>query len=647
MGETDTAETLESAPVIRILLIEDNSGDARLVREALAEQGNTGYHIEHVTRLSAGLAVLASAGADLVLLDLSLPDSHGLDSLSRILPAAPDVPVVVMTGLDDETLAIRAVHAGAQDYLVKGQISGRALARVTRHAVERNRILSQLKHLDRLKSEFVSTVSHEMRTPLAIIREFVSLVYDGIPGPLTPEQVECLDAALRNCDRLTNLIDDLLDLAMIEAGKLKLSRRKADLQALLLQCHADFLPRCRAHDQELVLELEPELPAVLCDRSRIQQVVVNFLGNAHKFTPPRGRITLRASGHGSLVRIEVRDTGIGIAQTDQDFIFDAFTQINRREGPGPKGTGLGLTISKHIVHLHDGEISVESTRGQGSCFSFTLPVYVEGAELAAFVGDGAKVRRKDACLVLVRLAGRGMNGDRAVIPGLDSLRQVQDVAQNIFRDRDEVLLVESRSLLAFLLESGREGCLIAMGRLTEALVRRRPNARLEYTISELQEASERRDWSQLDDLSFTALRTGNARQERMRVLIVEDDASVLHHMVERLESTGLDLEIESTASGYDACIRFGELEPNLVILDLDLVEPAGREVLDSMKSTARGKSARFLAVSDARTVSRKARELGCDAFLNKSIGSEPFLKKISELLEVDEMDGHPSTSADR
>lgn len=645
MGETHTVETLESAPVIRILLIEDHSGDARLVREALAEQG-TNYRIEHVTRLSAGLAVLAAGGADLVLLDLSLPDSHGLDSLSRILPEAPEVPVIVMTGLDDETLAIRAVHEGAQDYLVKGQISGRALARVTRYAFERNRILSQLKHLDRLKSEFVSTVSHEMRTPLAIIREFVSLVYDGIPGPLTPEQVECLDAALRNCDRLTSLVDDLLDLAMIEAGKLKLSRRKADLRSLLVQCHADSLPRCRTHDQELLLELDPDLPPVLCDRARIQQVIVNFLGNAHKFTPQRGEIALRAKNHGSFVRLEVRDTGVGVAHTDQDFIFDAFTQINRREGPGPKGTGLGLTISKHIVHLHEGEVSVESAPGQGSCFSFTLPVYVEGAELAAFVGDRAKVRRKDACLILVRLAEQGTEGDRSGLRGLESLRQVQSVAENIFRDRDEVLLVESRRLLAFLLESGREGCLVAMGRLTEALGRtRQPGMRLEYVICELQEASNRRDWSQLADLQFTPLRDENARQARMRVLIVEDDAAVLHHMVESLESTGLDLEIEFTASGYDACIRFGDLEPDLVILDLDLVGPAGQQVLASMKSTARGKSARFLAVSEART--QQTLGLGWHAFLNKPIGRELLVKKVSELLEVAETGGHPSTSADR
>ena len=247
--------------------------------------------------------------------------------------------------------------------------------RITRDAIERNAILTRRRASDHVTSEFVSTASHEMRTPLAIIREFVSLVHDGVTGSVTPDQKTCLETALRNCDRLASLLDSLSDLARIEAGEIRLSRSNCALSTQLERWVADFSPKLAAGNKTLSLEIvDGPLPSIVCDSDKIQQVVVNLIGNAHQFTDEGGRITVRARHIEGAAVVEVEDTGIGIAPEDQGRVFDAFARIGRRGGSGAKGSGLGLTIARRIVELHGGSISVTSTVGMGSTFAFTIPV---------------------------------------------------------------------------------------------------------------------------------------------------------------------------------------------------------------------------------------------------------------------------------
>jgi signal transduction histidine kinase len=456
-----------SGRAIRVLLVEDNPGDANLVRSVLRRADRAGYLLEHAEDLAAALCHLESTGFDVILLDLSLPDSFGLDTLKQVHTHASETPILVLTGNEDEALGVQSVQAGAEDYLVKGGIDGALLTRAMRYAIERHRIVVQLQKFDRLKSEFLSTASHEMRTPLTIIREFVSLVHDGVVGPITPEQAECLSDALRNCDRLTALLNDLLDMSKLKSTNIELRRRKVDPKELLAVCYRDFAPKCRAKNIELRLETPDILPAVLCDADRISQAIVNLVGNAYKFTPEGGQIVLRAYDRQTSVAVEIRDTGKGISRQDQELIFDAFTQVDRQDGPGARGTGLGLAITKRIVELHNGVISVESEPGQGSCFTFTLPAYDAEDHMIAFIEDlyrGAGGDGKTLSLALLRAAGPSADTDAEMA---DLLSRLEEHAQHSLRPGDKCLRSEIEPLLAFVMESDAAGSLVALRRLME------------------------------------------------------------------------------------------------------------------------------------------------------------------------------------
>ena len=455
---------------IRILLVEDNPGDAELLTEALSEMPSLAFELAHAQRLSEAAALAKETAFDIALLDMGLPDSQGLETLAGFRKRAPHLPVIVLTGNDDEALGIKAVQSGAADYMVKNYSDGRLLARSMRYSIERHSVLARLEEYDRLKSELLSTASHELRTPLTIIQEFVSLVADGVAGPVTVEQSECLASALRNCDRLTTLLNDLLDMSKLNSAHVEIEQKQVNPAPLLKECHDDFQPKCRTQDIRLELEMPDVLPIVFCDADKIRQAVVNLLGNAVKFTPSGGAIALRVKVEDAFVRIEIEDSGKGIGPQDQEAIFEAFTQIDRQDGPGAKGTGLGLSITKRIVTLHGGRIWVESAIGKGSRFTFTLPIYSEETRLIHFVRDQQRLAR-DAdglpfTLVLFRLcsAETRHEGERA-----ERLASLQAAAHSVFRPTDKGLIAASQNLFAFTLRASMEGSQAALLRLKQFL----------------------------------------------------------------------------------------------------------------------------------------------------------------------------------
>ena len=177
---------------LQVLLVEDNAGDVRLLREMFSGERPDSFELTHLLRMSEAEIHLAKGGVDIVLLDMGLPDGHGLDTVRRAHAAAPGVPLIVLTGLDDEALAAEAMTQGAQDYMIKGQIESRALPRALRHAIERHRMQTETDlirtHQMQFKDEFLSHVSHELRSPLTAIRQFVTILLDRLAGELNLEQ---------------------------------------------------------------------------------------------------------------------------------------------------------------------------------------------------------------------------------------------------------------------------------------------------------------------------------------------------------------------------------------------------------------------------------------------------------------------------
>lgn len=231
----------------------------------------------------------------------------------------------------------------------------------------------KILQLMRVKSDFVSTVSHELRTPMTCIKEGIELVSDGSFGSLNEAQQHHLDTARRNVDRLSRLLNDVLDFQKLEAGRVELELQECDLNRLVSQAADGFAPLARRRGLDLDLELAPALPAVRCDPDRINQVLSNLLSNALGCTE-RGRIAVCTELAGADVRVVVRDTGSGIRHEHLPRLFQDFSQLPAPAGARPRrGTGLGLAIVARIVHQHGGEVKVESEPGQGSVFSFTLP----------------------------------------------------------------------------------------------------------------------------------------------------------------------------------------------------------------------------------------------------------------------------------
>src|SRR3984957_14920767 len=209
-----------------ILLIEDNPGDARLLREMLGEQGSHNIELTHVQCMNDAEKYLSQREVDMILLDLGLPDARGLGAIRRAHAAAPSVPLVVLTGLDDESLAKLALQEGAQDYLIKGQIEARGLLRALRYATER-------KRLERLKDEFVSTVSHELRTPLTSIAGSLGLLMGSAAGTLSEPAGRLLEIAHNNSQRLVRLVNDILDIEKLESGRVVFNLRRIEVRSLV------------------------------------------------------------------------------------------------------------------------------------------------------------------------------------------------------------------------------------------------------------------------------------------------------------------------------------------------------------------------------------------------------------------------------
>jgi signal transduction histidine kinase len=317
-----------------------------------------------------GLDRLSEPDLDVVLLDLSLPDSQGLDTFTSVRTHAPDVAIVVLSGLDDETLAVRAVQEGAQDYLVKGQVDGGAILRSMRYAIERQRLEAVRRDLERQRDEFFSSVSHDLRTPVAAIKAAIGVVLADMP-PNMPAMLQRLignvDLA---ADELTTLIEDLLETARLQSGRVELWRSSVDLRDVVTRAMRAVEPLTQARGQQLVFSPPREPVVASVDAERLGRVLRNLLGNAQKYGRANGTITIFVERRASDVCLSVMDDGPGISPADQERIFERFYRVS---GTGSAGSGLGLAIARGLAELHGGQLVVESTPGRGCTFRITLP----------------------------------------------------------------------------------------------------------------------------------------------------------------------------------------------------------------------------------------------------------------------------------
>src|SRR5438105_12062351 len=238
-----------------------------------------------------------------------------------------------------------------------------------------NEANARLREVAEMKEEFLALTTHDLRSPLTIISGVINFFTSGRLGELTLEQQHMVAMMERNTQSLIELVNDLLDAAKLESGTLQLELSAVAIAELASELREAMAPMAREKEIVLVTDLHTNLPPVRADRAKLRRILVNLLSNALKFTPKGGRVTLAATRDGDeRLRISVADTGVGIPEEDIARLFDKYEQARSRATRSEKGTGLGLYITKQLVELHDGEINVQSQVGQGSTFSFTLPL---------------------------------------------------------------------------------------------------------------------------------------------------------------------------------------------------------------------------------------------------------------------------------
>lgn len=431
-----------------VLLIEDNPGDADLVRLRLLE-GDSTVDVSCVNRLADGLTSMAKEPPSVVLLDLNLPDSHGADTFRKVLEKAPGVPVVILSGQDDEALAMKAIHQGVQDYLVKGDITSSHLDRAMRYAIERQALIRSLeisRHQQlEFKNQFLSHVSHELRTPLTCIHQFVTILLDGLAGDINPEQRYHLSTVLDSVHQLRAMIRDLLEATRAESGKIRIEPRFILVDDLVRQAVSMMAVTAKEKHVGLEVELDTRTPFVYADPDRVLQVLINLIDNGIKFTPPGGSVTVKAcmvDADSNMVYLSVTDTGRGIGPEAKALIFERLYQDPNSIDNNRAGLGLGLFIAKELVELHGGRMWVVSEIGNGSTFSFTLPLYSLEKLLFPVITYAGQLREA-ITLVRVELTPHAnpprTNWKNICRQSLDTLRRC------VYLDKDLVLPVVGNS----------------------------------------------------------------------------------------------------------------------------------------------------------------------------------------------------------
>ncbi len=354
---------------VKILLVEGDPADARMVRRLLSHaRGATAgrFSVSRVDRLAPALELLARGNFGVVLLDLQLPDSAGLDALAKVRAAAADVPVVVLSRSDDDAQALAAIRSGAQDYVLKEDLDGRLLGRAVRLAIERKRGEVRLLRLNRELDDFTYIASHDLKEPLRGITAYCETLLEDYREKLDGDGQRRLSTLVELCNRLETLIGDLLTYCRV--GGIRPAETGIDLDAVV----ADVLDTLRpAIDRsQAVVRVAGRLPVVAGDASLIGMAVGNLISNGLKFNDrPRPHVQI-----GSLPTepptLYVRDNGIGIDRRHHEAIFTVFRRLHSRKKY--EGTGAGLTIVRKIIQSHGGCIWLKSQPGRGSTFFFTL-----------------------------------------------------------------------------------------------------------------------------------------------------------------------------------------------------------------------------------------------------------------------------------
>jgi len=599
-------DALDQRPLV--LVVEDNAEMNDFVCQSLSEP----YRTVSAANGRDGLRLALELRPDLILSDVMMPELSGAD-LVRELRGRPDLantPVLLLTAKADEQLRVDLLRLGANDFVMKPFSVDELVARVRnlvnhKLADERTRRLNmelqglateleqanrETRDVSRLKSEFLANMSHELRTPLNAVIGFSEMLYDGKAGPVTPKQQEFLDDILLGARHLLQLINDVLDLSKVEAGKMEFRREAVNLTSVLDEVAG--LLRSLAAQKQITLEVHvaPELTEIVSDPSRLKQVLYNYLSNAIKFTPAEGHVAVRVTPEGDReFRIEVEDTGLGIRAEDMSRLFVEFQQLDAANGASYAGTGLGLALTKRIVETQGGRVGVRSVLGHGSTFSAILPR--EAGPLTPAQSGAAIVLSGQGAHTILVIEDNPADQERLVRMLSEAAYQVETVstgAEALARARERRY---DAIVLDLLLPDMH-------GRDVLRAVRRGPNRNTPVVVVTVVTDKAVLASCRVDDLLckpvqardlVAALKRATVPPGADRpVLVLDDDPETLRRMEQALADLGYRALCVSNAT--DALARALLDPPAAVLVDLTKGELGGFAFLSRLRDTPAGRS---------------------------------------------------------
>jgi signal transduction histidine kinase len=390
--------------LLKILVIEDNPGDVFLIHELL-KNTVVSFEMERAASIQDALDMAGRHVFDAILLDLGLPDSFGVDTLRKFNAMKLSAPVIILTGLNDEETAIASLKEGAQDYLVKSNLTGDNIIRAIRYGIERKKLVkeitvaqealmqlnrelddkirlrtqelaryaSELKELNAKKDKFFGIIAHDLKNPLSSLIGASELLIT-YANNLDRENIRSISRLLNvSAHQGYLLLENLLEWSMTQTGMMEFHPAKADVNQLIEIAMSVLKNQAENKEIELKARIEANLEAEI-DKSLISSVLRNLLTNAIKFTPRQGKIMVRAHKINNHLEISVKDNGIGIPPEIGNHLFDIDVTFSREGTEQEKGSGLGLLLCREFVEKHGGKIRLESKPGEGTKITFTLPV---------------------------------------------------------------------------------------------------------------------------------------------------------------------------------------------------------------------------------------------------------------------------------
>lgn len=383
-----------------ILIVEDNPGDFFLIKEFLNRTNLPKYEIIHAESVEDTIRLLNENSFELILVDLFLPDSDGVETFDKILPLAGYSPVIVLTGLVNQQVTLEILKKGAQDYLVKGEYDEKLLEKTIRYAIERkaNQVYQKKseentrKHLEKLvqertqelqealkkekqlvemKNQFVAIASHEFRTPLATINFATNFLYNYLDRIDKEEILSKLRKIERQVLHMTALLDDVIMAGRTDLNKIPVIKSRIKIKSIIDKI-VEEVQHTTKNTHTIALQYNVSVTEIETDEKLLRNILINLLTNAIKFSPNFSRVDFIVMQENDMLNIEVSDKGIGIAEDDKPRLFEAFHR--GKNATTISGTGLGLSIVKKAVELLNGTIELISEVNQGTTVKITLPI---------------------------------------------------------------------------------------------------------------------------------------------------------------------------------------------------------------------------------------------------------------------------------